>query len=66
MKGKLWGRIEPPDPSDASSEPYGGVDLVFGVATGFVDEGRSEGRVPSEAECAAAHHDVMGESTEMK
>ena len=66
MKGKLWGRVELPDPSDASSEPYGGVDLVFGMTTDFVNEGRSEGRVLSEAECTAAHRDVMGELTKVK
>ena len=55
MDGRLCGRIELPDPSDAPDDPHGGVDLVPDMAGGFVDEGRAEGRISSESECAAAH-----------
>lgn len=65
-EGRLWGQVELPDPGDASDHPDGGVDLVFRVAGGFVDEGRSEGRVPSELECTDTHRECCergGQST---
>ena len=55
MKGRLRGRIEPPDSCDASAQFSGSVDLVPGDAGGFVDEYRSEGRVSGESKRAAAH-----------
>jgi len=53
-------RIEPPDPSDASGNPYGGVDLVHRMAGGFVDKDGSEGRVSSEPEITDTHRGVLG------
>ena len=43
MEGMRCVRIKPLDPSDASGNPYGGVDLVHRMAGGFVDEDGSEG-----------------------
>ena len=57
--GMMGVRIELPDPRDASSDSYGGVDLVLRLAGGFVDEDRSEGRASREFECTAAHCNVV-------
>ena len=46
--GRLWGWIVLLDPGDASGDAYGGLYLVLGMASGFVDEGGSDGRVSSE------------------
>ena len=40
---RLRRQSEFPDPGDTSGDPYGGIDLVFGVPGGLVEEGRSEG-----------------------
>lgn len=55
MNGSLWGRSELPDPSHALSDLHRGFDLVSEVTGGFIDKGRSKGRVLSKLECAAAH-----------
>jgi len=55
MKGRLCGWIELTDPGDAPGDLSGGVDLVPGLASRFVDEGRSEGRVSREPECTTVH-----------
>jgi len=60
MEGRLCGCIELPDSSDASNDPPGSVDVVLGMASGSVDEGRSEGGVFSEMERAATHGSVEG------
>jgi len=62
MEGKLCGRAELPDAaaSDGSGDRYGGVDLVLGMASGFVDEGGSKGGVSREPECTATHHGIEG------
>jgi len=60
MEGRLYGRIELPDPGSASDNPQGGVDLVLGIAGGLVDEGGSKGGVSSEPECTATHRGVVG------
>ena len=57
------GRIESPDTSDTSDEPYGGIDLVHGMTSSLIDEDGSEWRVSSESEIAGTHRSVMGEST---
>lgn len=59
-KGRLRRQIDLPDPGGVLHERYRGFDLVFGVAGGFVDEDRSEGRVPSELECTGTHRGGVG------
>ena len=59
-------RIKPLDPSDASGNPYGGVDLVHRMAGGFVDEDGSEGRVSSEPEIADTHRGCAGGGESIK
>ena len=44
MVVRVSGRIQLPDPSDASGELYGGVDLVLGIAGGLVNENSSQGK----------------------
>ena len=60
MEGRLYWRIELPDPGGASDNPQRGVDLVLGIAGGLVDEGGSKGGVPSEPECTATHRSMVG------
>lgn len=42
MMVMLYGRMKLPDPSDGSGALFRGVDLVYGVASSFVDERRSQ------------------------
>jgi len=61
LEGSLCRRFELPDPCNAPGDPHWSFDLVFDQACGFIDEGRSEGRVFRESECAAAHCGLVGE-----
>lgn len=56
----LRGLVKFPDPSDASDDPYGGVDLIHHMAGGFVDERGSKGRVSSESKRNGTHSCVVG------
>ena len=60
MKGRLCGGFELPDPCDASGDPHGSFDLVFGMAGRFIDESRSKGRISGKPERAATHLGVVG------
>ena len=66
MKGRSCGWIELSDPGDAPSDLSGGVDPVPGLTGGFVDEGRSEGRVSRESKCTAAHCGLVEETNKAR
>ena len=56
----MCGLVELPDPCDTSDEPSWGLDLVLGVAGGFVDKYRLEGGISGKTKRAAAHGGVLG------
>ena len=62
-EGRLERFIELLDLGDTASKLKRGVDPVFGMTRGLVDDGRPEGTLSRELEGSDTHGQVVGQST---